>query len=76
MLAFPPVGKRIDLDKLRSINQGGDRGNARITRLRGDRGTTGFQIEHGDGRVEGVVRPATTRTRMSVSTGEVVTDGS
>ena len=68
------MSKPVDLDKLRSINIGGSTaGKSRVRRLRDDDSgdTTGYQIDHDDGRREAVVRPATIQAQMSVSTGKV-----
>lgn len=56
-----------DLDRLRTIRQGGKtRGKVNVKKLE-DRGkTTGFQIEYHDGRVEGVVRPDAVKYRLSL----------
>lgn len=66
--------KRVDLDRLRSINYGGKhRDDSRVRTLRSDEtgGTTGFEIDHPDGRVEAVVRPAPIIVKESLSSGEV-----
>jgi hypothetical protein len=69
------MSKSIDLDKLRTINQATG-GNVRVRKLVDATGRrAGFQIDHADGRMEGIVRPERVSTKVSVSTGEAVTDG-
>lgn len=57
-----------DLEKLRSIRQGGKtKGKARIRKL-SDRGkTTGYEVDYSDGRTAAVVKPDPIRVRMSLS---------
>lgn len=60
-----------DLEKLRSIRQGGKtKGQARIRPLTEGGKVRGFEVDYHDGRMEGVVRPETIRMRLSVSTQE------
>lgn len=71
------VGK-VDLEKLRSINSlNRTRGKTRLRELHSDQdgSRTGFQIDHHDGRVEAIVRPQPVTQSVSLSTGEVVSNG-
>ena len=62
-----------DLEKLRSIRQGGKtKGKAKLRRLREEGKTRGLEVEYQDGRVETVVRPETVRVKLSVSDSEVL----
>jgi hypothetical protein len=68
------MSKSIDLDKLRSINQGGkSRDDLRVRSLTSDTdgAITGYELDHSDGRVEAVVRPGPIVVTESLSTGEV-----
>lgn len=58
---------KVDLDKLRSVRQGGKTaGKARVRELTdGDR-VTGFEVDHADGRKSAVVRPQTVRQKVSI----------
>lgn len=61
-----------DLEKLRSIRQGGKtRGKARIRPLEDGGKVRGFEVDYHDGRMEGVVRPDTIKLKLSVSTQEM-----
>lgn len=57
----------VDLEKLRSVGQTGKhRGQSRVRELEAEGRTTGFEIDHPDGRKEAVVRPATVRQKVSI----------
>lgn len=70
---------KVDLEKLRSIRQGGkvSSDDSRVRTLTDDEtgATTGFEIDHYDGRKSAVVRPATIKVKQSISTGEVTVNG-
>lgn len=60
-----------DLEKLRSIRQGGKtKGKARVRPLAEGGRVRGFEVDYHDGRMEGVVRPDTIEMKFSVSTQE------
>lgn len=67
------MSKKVDLEKLRTVNYGGrTRGQARVRELR-DEATgrkTGAEIDRPDGSVEAVVRPKPVRYRVSMSGGD------
>lgn len=61
-----------DIEKLRSIRQGGrTKGKARIRPLSEAGKVRGFEVDYHDGRMEGVVRPDTIKLKLSVSTQEL-----
>lgn len=65
--------KPLDLDKLRSIRQGGrTAGTARIrtTTDPATGRTTGHTVDYADGRTAAVVRPATVAHRVSIGGNE------
>lgn len=56
-----------DLERLRSIRQGGKtKGMVRVETLKEDGKVRGFQIEHADGRKEAVVRPDAVKYKLSI----------
>lgn len=69
---------KVDLEKLRSIRQGGRFSNAdsRVRPLVSDESgkTTGFEIDHYDDRKSAVVRPDTIRVSASLKSGEVTVE--
>jgi hypothetical protein len=72
------MGKKVDLDKMRSIKQsGGMRGNSRVRRLMSDESgkTTGFEIDNYDGSQSAVVRPDSFHVTTSLSEGTVRVNG-
>lgn len=57
-----------DLEKLRSIRQGGKtKGKARIRKLTEDGKVHGVEVDYHDGRMEAVVRPEPIRAKFSIS---------
>lgn len=61
------MSKPVDLTKLRTISSPRTAGAARVRDLDG-RGKS-FEIDHPDGRVAAVVRPATTKAKISLTEG-------
>lgn len=57
-----------DLEKLRSIRQGGKtKGKARVRKLSDNGKTTGYEVDYHDGRTEAVVRPEAINYKFSIS---------
>lgn len=57
-----------DLEKLRSIRQGGKtKGKARVRRLTEGGKVRGVEVDYHDGRTEAMVRPEPVRYRLSIS---------
>jgi hypothetical protein len=61
----------LDLERLRSINQGGRTAGLVKVESQG----SGERIHYADGRIEAVVRPPTVRRTVSIGSGEVLSDG-
>lgn len=57
----------MDLEKMRSVRQGGKtKGMVNLTTLTEGGKTRGFQVEYSDGRIEGVVRPEAVEYKLSL----------
>lgn len=57
-----------DLERLRSIRQGGrTKGKARVRALSGEGKIRGFEVDYHDGRTAAVVRPQPIRAKISIS---------
>jgi hypothetical protein len=73
------MGKKVDLDKMRSIRQGGkiSREDSRVRPLISDESgkTTGFEIDNYDGSQSAVVRPDSFHVTTSLSEGTVRVNG-
>lgn len=58
----------LDIEKLRTIRQGGKtKGKARVRQLSERGKVRGYEVDYHDGRTEAVVRPAPLRAKFSIS---------